>query len=274
MKISKKLEPLIIGLFASIIIGLLAFLSFETSTGFWLMFSFGSTTLIVLVFFESEFAQPANVFFGHLLAIVIGILFNEFIGMSYLSLGLAVGTTVTLMMYFKIIHPPAAANPLIALFADVSLGYIIFPVMVGSIVIIILSVIINKYILKRKNQLEKAKQDLYDNERIISLLWRNKKGERKKFTQINTSINKLQIYNPDNKISLDILKTIEQFPQMLIYDNKIDQINNKLIQANNYLAPKLDLELQTSNGGAQNLENNTENESKIILKLWNKIRHD
>ena len=104
MKISKKLEPLFAGLFASIIIGLLSFLSFETSTGFWLMFSFGSTTLIVLVFFESEFAQPANVFFGHLLAIIIGILFNEFIGMSYLSLGLAVGTTVTLMMYFKIIH--------------------------------------------------------------------------------------------------------------------------------------------------------------------------
>ena len=149
MKISKKLEPLFAGLSASIIIGLLSFLSFETSTGFWLMFSFGSTTLIVLVFFESEFAQPANVFFGHLLAIVIGILFNEFIGMSYLSLGLAVGITVTLMMYFKIIHPPAAANPLIALFADVSLSYIIFPVMVGSIVIIILSVIINKYILKR-----------------------------------------------------------------------------------------------------------------------------
>jgi len=135
MKISKKLEPLFAGLFASIIIGLLSFLSFETSTGFWLMFSFGSTTLIVLVFFESEFAQPANVFFGHLLAIVIGILFNDFIGMSYLSLGLAVGTTVTLMMYFKIIHPPAAANPLIALFADVSLGYIIFPVMVGSFII-------------------------------------------------------------------------------------------------------------------------------------------
>ena len=120
MKISKKLEPLLAGLFASIIIGILSFLSFETSTGFWLMFSFGSSTLIVLVFHNSEFAQPANVFFGHLLAIVIGILFNEFLGMSYLTLGLSVGTTVTLMMYFKIIHPPAAANPLIALFADVS----------------------------------------------------------------------------------------------------------------------------------------------------------
>ena len=149
MKISKKFEPLLAGLFASIIIGILSFLSFETSTGFWLMFSFGSSTLIVLVFHNSEFAQPANVFFGHSLAIIIGILFNEFLGMSYLTLGLSVGTTVTLMMYLKIIHPPAAANPLIALFADVSLSYIVFPVIVGSIFIIILSVIINRYLLKR-----------------------------------------------------------------------------------------------------------------------------
>ena len=144
MKISKNFEPLVAGAAASVIIGLLSFLSFETSTGFWLMFSFGSTTLIVLVFYESEFAQPPNIFFGHLLGIIIGILFNEFI-----TLGLSVGSTVTFMMYFKIIHPPAAANPLIALFADVSLNYIIFPVLVGTIVIIILSILINKVFLKR-----------------------------------------------------------------------------------------------------------------------------
>ena len=149
MKISKKFEPIIMGLLASIIIGVLAFLSFETSTGFWLMFSFGSTTLIVLIFYESEFAQPGNIFFGHLLGIVIGVLFNEFFGISFITLGLAVGTTITFMMYFKVIHPPAAANPLIALFADVSLEYIMFPVIVGTIVIILLSVIINKLILKR-----------------------------------------------------------------------------------------------------------------------------
>ena len=149
MKISKKFEPIVAGISASIIIGVLAFLSFETSTGFWLMFSFGSTTLIVLIFYESEFAQPGNIFFGHLMGIIIGILFNEFIGISFITLGLAVGTTVTLMMYFKVIHPPAAANPLIALFADVSLEYIMFPVIVGAVVIIFLSVIINKFILDR-----------------------------------------------------------------------------------------------------------------------------
>ena len=149
MKISKKFEPILAGVFAALIIGILSYLSFETSTGFWLMFSFGSTTLIVLVFYESEFAQPANIFFGHLLSIIIGILFNEFAGMSFISLGLSVGVATTLMMYFRIIHPPAAANPLIAMFADVSLNYILFPVIIGSVSIILLSLIFNRLILKR-----------------------------------------------------------------------------------------------------------------------------
>ena len=150
MKILKKIYPMVLGVSASIIIGTLAFLSFETSTGFWLMFSFGSTTLIVLIFYNSEFAQPANIFFGHLLGIIIGILFNEFFGMSFITLGMSVGVTLTLMMYLKIVHPPAAANPLIALFADVSFEYIIFPVMSGTILIIFFSLIINRYFLKRK----------------------------------------------------------------------------------------------------------------------------
>ena len=149
MKIPKKLEPIIVGLSASLIIGVLAFLSLETSTGFWLLISFGATSLIVFVFYDKEFAQPGNIFFGHLLGITVGILFNEFLGVSYFSFALAVGVTVTLMMYFRVVHPPAAANPLIALFFDVSIEYIIFPVIFGSLIIITVSVIINKFLLKR-----------------------------------------------------------------------------------------------------------------------------
>ncbi len=145
----KNLEPLILGLSAALIIGFLAFLSLETSFGFWLMFSFGSTTLISLVFYKSDFAQPGNILFGHILGIIVGILFNELMGMTFISLGLAVGSTVSLMIYLKVIHPPAAANPLIALFTDVSLEYIVFPVLFGSLTIIILTVLINRLILKR-----------------------------------------------------------------------------------------------------------------------------
>ena len=127
MKISKKIEPMVAGMWVALIIGSLSLLTYETSTGIWLMISFGPSASIAIVLFKSEIAQPSNIIFGHLICIIIGILFNEIFGVSFLTLGLAVGVSVTLMMYLKSVHPPAAANPLIALLSDVSFEYILFP---------------------------------------------------------------------------------------------------------------------------------------------------
>ena len=156
MKIKKNLEPIVSGISAAMVIGILAFLTLETSAGVWLMFSFGATVFIVFVLYELETAQPKNIFFGHLISILVGIIFNETIGLSFYSLGLSVGVAVILMVYFKVMHPPAASNPLVALFMDLSFDYILFPVIVGTILIIILSILINKIILKRK---KKSKSD-------------------------------------------------------------------------------------------------------------------
>jgi len=149
MKLPKNLEPIISGLSAAIVIGVLAFLTLRTSTGIWLMFSFGATVFIVFVLYNLETAQPKNIFFGHLVSLIVGIIFNETIGFSFYSLGFSVGVAVTLMVYLKIMHPPAASNPLVVLFTDVSFEYILFPVVLGTITIIIISIFINKMILKR-----------------------------------------------------------------------------------------------------------------------------
>ena len=150
MKISTKLEPIVNGLSAGLVVALLALLTFEAPFGVWLVFSFGSSALILFVFHESEFAQPKNIFFGHLISIIIGILINEFIGISFISLGLSVGVCVSVMIYLKIVHPPAAANPLIALFADVSYDFILFPIITGSIMLILISFLINRFVLGRE----------------------------------------------------------------------------------------------------------------------------
>ena len=150
MKIKKNLEPIVSGISAAIVIGILAFLTLETTAGIWLMFSFGATVFIVFVLYDLETAQPKNIFFGHLISILVGIIFNETIGLSFYSLGLSVGTAVVLMIYFKVMHPPAASNPLVALSMDLSYDFILFPVITGTIVIILLSILINKIILKRK----------------------------------------------------------------------------------------------------------------------------
>tara|TARA_B100000945_G_C20357038_1_gene585198 strand:+ start:405 stop:884 length:480 start_codon:yes stop_codon:yes gene_type:complete len=150
MKIKNNLEPLVSGMSAAVVISVLAFLTLRTSTGLWLMFSFGATVFIVFVLYNLETAQPKNVFWGHLVSVLVGIIFNETIGFSFYSLGLSVGVAVALMVYLKIMHPPAASNPLVVLFSDVSFEYILFPVIVGSSVIIVISIFINKIILKRK----------------------------------------------------------------------------------------------------------------------------
>ena len=149
MKIKKNLEPIVSGISAAFVIGLLAFLTLETSSGIWLMFSFGATIFIVFVLYTLETAQPKNIFFGHLISILVGIIFNETIGLSFYSLGLSVGVAVILMVYFKVMHPPAASNPLVALSMDLSFDYILFPVIVGTIIIILSSIVINRFILKR-----------------------------------------------------------------------------------------------------------------------------
>ena len=157
----KIFEPLSNGLSVAFVICILSTLTFDSSVGVWLTFSFGSTALILFVFHDSEFAKPKNVFFGHLISITIGILFNQYIGISAISLGLSVGLCVTTMMYLKIVHPPAAANPLIALFADVSYEFILFPIVSGSIVLIVLSSFINRTVLGRKpSNLKKLSKNL------------------------------------------------------------------------------------------------------------------
>ena len=150
MKIPKKIEPIISGISASIVIGVLAFLTLRTSAGILLMFSFGATVFLVFVLHELETAQPKNIFFGHLVSVLVGIIFNETIGFSFYSLGIAVGVAVTLMIYLKIMHPPAASNPLVVLFTDVSFEYILFPVIFGTLAIILMSIFLNRIVLKRK----------------------------------------------------------------------------------------------------------------------------
>ncbi len=77
MKIAKKFEPIVSGISASIVIAFLGYLTLNTSAGVWLMFSFGATVFLVFVLYDLETAQPKNIFFGHLISILVGILFNE-----------------------------------------------------------------------------------------------------------------------------------------------------------------------------------------------------
>ena len=139
------------GIFSLITIGVLTFLTYKTELGIFLLASFGSSMVLLYGYPESPFAQPKNVFFGHLITAVVGLFFLNFIQLPlFIVIPLAVGFGVGLMILLNVTHPPAGGNPIIVIIGSVSLDYILTPVITGSIIIIIFAIVINRLILKKK----------------------------------------------------------------------------------------------------------------------------
>tara|TARA_B100000989_G_scaffold196999_1_gene148783 strand:- start:158 stop:622 length:465 start_codon:yes stop_codon:yes gene_type:complete len=143
-------QSFLAGLFSIITIGILTFLTYKTELGIFLLASFGSSMVLLYGYPESPFAQPKNVFFGHLITSVVGLFFLYFIPLPiFLTIPLAVGFGVGLMIFLNITHPPAGGNPIIVIIGSVSLDYLLNPVISGSIIIIIFAIITNRFILKK-----------------------------------------------------------------------------------------------------------------------------
>tara|TARA_B100000214_G_scaffold276856_1_gene206752 strand:- start:525 stop:1004 length:480 start_codon:yes stop_codon:yes gene_type:complete len=152
IKINKSIlqKAVIATFFSTFTIGVLTILTYKTEYGLFLLASFGSSMVLLYGYPESPFAQPKNVFFGHLLTAVVGLFFLYFIPLPiYITIPLAVGFGVGLMILFNVTHPPAGGNPIIVIIGSVSFDYLFSPVMTGSIIIIAFAIIINRFILKK-----------------------------------------------------------------------------------------------------------------------------
>ncbi len=71
-------QSFIAGLFSIITIGILTLLTYKTEFGIFLVASFGSSMVLLYGYPESPFAQPKNVFFGHLVTAIVGMFFFIF----------------------------------------------------------------------------------------------------------------------------------------------------------------------------------------------------
>ena len=151
MKKANITKPVLAGLFSTVTIGVLTLLTYKTEFGVFLIASFGSSMVLLFGYPESPFAQPKNIFFGHLLTSMVGIIFLYLVPLSiFLLIPLAVGFGVALMILLNVTHPPAGGNPIIVIMGSVSLDYLVNPIIIGSLIILAFGVILNRLILKKK----------------------------------------------------------------------------------------------------------------------------
>ena len=79
MKKTNITKSVLAGLFSTVTIGVLTLLTYKTEFGVFLIASFGSSMVLLFGYPESTFAQPKNIFFGHLLTSMVGITFLYFV---------------------------------------------------------------------------------------------------------------------------------------------------------------------------------------------------
>ena len=157
IKIDKEIlkKALLAGFFSTLTIGLLTVLTYKSALGLFLAASFGSSMVLLFGFPESPFAQPRNVFFGHLVTALIGVIFVNLIPLPiFINIAIAVGTGIFFMILLNVVHPPAGGNPVIVIIGSVSYDYLVFPIISGCFIIILLAIIVNRFILKKNYPLK------------------------------------------------------------------------------------------------------------------------
>ena len=141
--------PLIAGLSTALCITFLAYLNVYVAINLWLIPSFGASLVLITAAYSSPLAQPRNIFFGHIISSLCGFIVMYFFGVNFISIGLAVGLAVTMMMITKTVHPPAGDNPIIIILGNESLNFLFMPIAIGAGFLVIYSILFNRFICKR-----------------------------------------------------------------------------------------------------------------------------
>ena len=141
-------DILIASLGAFICMFLISYLNLIDESNVWLIPPFGASLVLVMAVHDSPLAKPRNVFFGHVISASSGVLVFYFLGNSPLSISIGLTLAIIIMLFTKTIHPPAGANPVIAILGAKSFEFVIMPVAIGASFIVIFALIYNK-LMKR-----------------------------------------------------------------------------------------------------------------------------
>lgn len=108
-----------------------------------LLGSFGASCVLVFGYPDVPFSQPRNVVAGHVISSLVGLAFLSVFGPHWWAVALAVGTAIALMMVTRTVHPPAGSNPVIVFLTQPTWGFLLFPTLVGALVLVVVALIYN-----------------------------------------------------------------------------------------------------------------------------------
>lgn len=143
--LSDNIKNILISSFGAFLcIFLIANINSIDESNIWLIPPFGASLVLVMAVHDSPLASPKNVFFGHVLSASSGVLMFYFFENNAFSIALGLALAIMAMQMTNTIHPPAGANPIIAILGAKTFEFVIMPVAIGALFIVIFALIYNK----------------------------------------------------------------------------------------------------------------------------------
>jgi len=114
--------------------------------------SMGASAVLLFAAPHSPLAQPWNVFGGHLVSALVGVICAQFIPLPGVAAAASVGLAIGAMYYLRCMHPPGGATALAAVIGGAQIhalgfDYLLAPVLVNTIAILSVALLFN-YLFK------------------------------------------------------------------------------------------------------------------------------
>jgi HPP family len=123
-------------------IAALAYISVSTSYPL-IAAPFGAAAVLVFAVPNSPLAQPRNLIIGNLIGGLSSLVMLNLFGSGPWVMALAVATAIQVMQLTKTLHPPGGAVALVGVMSNAKWEFLFTPVLTGSIVLLICTVMFN-----------------------------------------------------------------------------------------------------------------------------------
>ncbi|NUP97543.1 MAG: HPP family protein [Planctomycetaceae bacterium] len=112
--------------------------------------SFGASAVLLFGVPDSALSQPRNLVGGHVLSALVAVATVALVGSGPLAIALAVGLSMFVMSLTRTLHPPGGATALIGVQGAAGLGFVVVPVLAGSLILLAMALVTNNVVRHRR----------------------------------------------------------------------------------------------------------------------------
>ncbi|MBM9592836.1 HPP family protein [Leptospira sp. 201903075] len=112
--------------------------------------SFGATAVLLFAVPDAPLSQPRNLIGGHLISATIAVILVATLGTNFFTIGFAVGLSIFVMYWTHTLHPPGGATAMIGVLGGVGVDFILFPVLIGVLILLVNALVVNNLVHHRK----------------------------------------------------------------------------------------------------------------------------